>query len=199
MAPHDPKYSSPPAGWLKCNACNINIADRAIMVMVAAQTRIRIGSWQVWKKGQPPGYLVRNCPSISLILDSSIANTELCHWRVFGWQSDRHMRSLWSSSGQRHRWTCKSAEQRRLHRYHWRLVLDMAQGLRLRNASGSFVQYLEVAVPVSVETGGVCGWAASEVSATIPCREGKIRSRSRRIGYSIIFDIVIPIARPPII
>src|SRR6266480_1319611 len=99
MAPHDPKYSSPPAGWLKCNACNINIADRAIMVMVAAQTRIRIGSWQVWKKGQPPGYLVRNCPSISLILDSSIANTELCHWRVFGWQSDRHMRSLWSSSG----------------------------------------------------------------------------------------------------
>ena len=25
MAPHDPNYARPPAGWLKCNGCTINI------------------------------------------------------------------------------------------------------------------------------------------------------------------------------
>jgi len=25
MAPHDPNYANPPAGWLKCNGCTVNI------------------------------------------------------------------------------------------------------------------------------------------------------------------------------
>jgi hypothetical protein len=40
-------------------------------------------------------------------------------------------------------------------------------------------------------------WRLSTETATVPCSAGKILSRRRKMGYSIIFDIVIPITRLP--